>query len=115
MKKDEFTDPTIQELLDMLLKNAEELVAVSSHDVSESELQRLQQVQESLLAQLQEYGEDVSRQTYVSERLEQFIQLNRKYVENLARSWGVLDFYKDKVKTITEHHSHEEEHTRDSL
>lgn len=85
-----------QDILDKLLKNAEALVDVSAHDPSETELIHLQQVQEQLLSELETAQNQLKSYDEVSEKLEIFVQLNRRYIENLARSWGVIQTPKGK-------------------
>ncbi|MFA6915163.1 MAG: hypothetical protein WC222_02090 [Parachlamydiales bacterium] len=86
-----------QEILDKLLKNAEALVDLSAHDPSETELIHLQQVQEQLLNELEALQSKLEGYDEISEKLELFVQLNRRYIENLARSWGVIQLpTKDK-------------------
>lgn len=86
------------EILDRLLRNAEALVNISAHDPVEAELIHLQQEQEVLLVELESAQNALESFDEVSEKLEHFVQLNRKYIENLARSWGIVQFPSGKSK-----------------
>ena len=92
-------------LLDQLIDNAQQLLAVSLHAIEEEELTKLQSVQEELLAHLIQKDElyykiaEASSNTrihplrsQIDKKLEDFQSLNMRFIQNITASRGIIQF-----------------------
>lgn len=96
MKKTDDHEKDLNEIIKKLLENAETLVEVSRHDVSEAVLLPLQEKQEHLIVALKEAQQESKHQPDITNGLKRFIELNTEYVENLARGHGVIRYREDE-------------------
>lgn len=95
-------------LLKEILSNAQELEKLSSKVISEKEVIPLQQKQELLINELtkldanlqkefpQALTKDSKEKQAIHEKLREFQKLNRKFIENLKLSPGLIQFKPDE-------------------
>ena len=105
------------ELLEELVKTAQELSDVSRQVISEEELAPLQQQQQDILSQIEaidtsikaQYSNQVDKdfKRQVHERLHVFQVLNQEFIANLNASHGLIQFelhpLREKEEDLTNH------------
>jgi hypothetical protein len=102
----------MDKLLDQLTENAQQLLSVSAHAIEEEELIKLQAVQEELLAHLIEKDDrfykiaenapsqrSIALRARIDQKLEQFQELNARFIQNITSSRGMIQFKKIHPKT----------------
>lgn len=110
MRQTETILAEMENLLDHLIGNARELLAISKQVIEEQELIRLQQIQDELLTTLVEKDaefhllpEDTQKKFIllryrIDEKIDEFQQLNADFLENISNAQGVIQFNKGRLK-----------------
>ncbi len=111
MKKAEVILVQMDELLNLLIDNANKLLALSQQVIAEEELAPLQTSQQELLDELVAQDEAFHKtlpspshnyqsplRSQINAKLDQFEQLNASFIENITSAHGLIQFEKGKLK-----------------
>jgi len=112
MAKTEDLLNSMEQILDLLIQNANELLDLSQKVFAEEELTRLQAQQNELLNQLIDKDEAVNKlpaggpqlvplRNRIDEKLTLFQDLNARFIDNITASNGPIQFEKGKAKKRT--------------